>query len=467
VTYLWLTSLAGIFSAQFILARRVPEPLRSILRVQAIYWFLAYVLRPLVLVLASPAPTVNDAIADGRLAHGGYDTNLDRILLPIVVGHVVFLTVALLVGARFASHFRSVDVSPVLVLILFAILIGARLSWFLGARSAIVSTLLGLAPIVLGLMLIPSHPKRRLALFIVVLLATEASWSMIFASKTPISTLLLCLVLTSASRGWRPRLKHIAGVALVIPVFVLGFSALQSNKQDAAVEADLRTVNARYPAILRPVLPIVTRFDLLAAVTDSTYVAGRWISVEEFSYRAAMSTIPRPLNQSKIYTAGENWAIEVRSLSRPSRPGVSLAEGPVAEGNAVAGLPGVMAGCALLALITVAGTRAFATGNVLGYSLGCCLILLPTIQERGLLGVVEVMGKGLQLAILAAALSLLFGGLHRSRDYRIPSGVGLTPDDSTGAAVTTARQLVEPRGKIPMLDRKDSFAYRTGAATRS
>jgi hypothetical protein len=163
------------------------------------------------------------------------------------------------------------------------------------------------------------------------------------------------------------------------------------------------------------VLPILRRFDLLEAVTDARYVRGRWMSPGEFAGSLGAAFVPRPVNPAKAGTAGERWAVEVRNASKPTRPGVSLAEGMVAEGYALAGPAGVVVECLLLALITVAGARALAVGGTVVFSLGCSLVFLPTLQERGLLGVAEVLAKGVQVALVVGLLSLVFGGLRRVR----------------------------------------------------
>ena len=426
MTYLLIVVLGGILSAQFVLGRLVSEPLRSILRIQAVYWLLGYVVRPAILVIASPAPVQNDSVADYRLAYGGYAGNLDEVLWPVVVGQSLFLVTVLVLGKRFCSRFRAVEVSPALVLILAVILLAARLGWLLGARSPIVVTLLELAPIVVAMILVPAHPPRRLVLLVSLLLVSEGAWSVLFASKTPIFSLLFCVLIVMVLRGWRPKLKHAAWAAAALPAFVLGFALLQAVKQSAAVEADLEVVNRRYPAAVRPLLPIARRFDLFEAVTDSMYVRGRWISFEEFAHRAVLSFVPRPLTEAKARLSGERWATDVRNASKPTRPGVSLAEGPVAEGNALAGLPGVVIECVALAGITVAGARALAVGGVFAFCFGASLVFLPTIQERGLLGVTEVTGKTLQLAVVVVVLSFAFGGLRR-RSGGPPALGGLPP----------------------------------------
>ncbi|MGK5444569.1 hypothetical protein ACSNN7_22475 [Micromonospora sp. URMC 105] len=413
MTYLLIVLVAVVLCAQFVFAAAMPEPLTTVLRIQAVYWFLGYVFRPMVLVIASPVPVQNDSVADHRLAYGGYETNLHQVLIPILLGQVVFLAAALTLGRRFRSQFQKAEVSPALVLVVFMLLLGARLGWLAGVRSSVVDTLLGLAPIAIGMALVPTHPRRRLVLLVGLLLLTEGAWSVLFASKTPILSLLICLLVLAASRSWRPKPKHLVAAAVAIPVFVLGFSALQSVKQSVDVRSDLQAVDARYPPYVQPAMSIVRRFDLFAAVTDSMYVEGRWMSSGEAVGQAASSFVPRPLNQGKTLSAGERWAVEVRKLSKPSRGGVSLAEGPVAEGNAIAGLPGVAAECFLLAAITVFGARALAMGRTFAFSIACTLIFLPTIQERGLLGIAEVVGKGLQLSLLVGLFSLLLGGVRR------------------------------------------------------
>ncbi|MGW5360204.1 hypothetical protein [Actinopolymorpha pittospori] len=436
MTSLCLLALLALFTGQFVLARTTPEPLRSILRVQAVYWFLAYVLRPVILVLVSPAPVVNDSLADDRLAYGGYDAHLPAVLMPVIVGHAVYLLLVLLVGPRL-PHLRSLQASPALVLVLFAILLGARLAWMSGVHSAVVASLLTLAPVVVALMLFPAHPPRRLALLVALLVLTEVSWSVIFASKTPILSLFVCLVLVAASRGWRPRRGHLVVGVVALPGLVLGFSVLQSVKHDSTVTSDLQVVDQRYPTLVRPLLPLARRFDLLAAVTDSTYAQGRWISAGEVARRAATSLVPRAVADDKTHSAGERWAIEVRSLSRNSVPGVSLAEGPVAEGNAVAGLSGVVAECAFLAVVTLACAAALARGGTFVFALACCLVLQPAIQERGVLGIADVTGKGLQIALVVAAASLLFGGVHRVRN-RCASAEAHRPHAGTPARLGIA-----------------------------
>ncbi len=436
MAWLLVLVLALLLASQAILASWLPRPCDQLVRIQAVYWFVGYVARSCVLLMIQPEPVRNDSLADERLVTPTYSDGLLPILKIVVVAEAAFLAAIVIftvvTGIREEDSSRALTDRPdssrgLAIPVLFGILMISRLAWLAGVRSAYITTLLGLAPVVIGLIFLgDERPNWRR--WLLLLLVTELVWSFAFQSKTPIFALIFAFLLrrrTGASRiGFRGVL-----VALVsVPALLLCFVYIQSVKQSEGVRSDLASVDARYPAELRPYLPVLRRFDLLQAVTDASYASGKWISPTQALERGAVSFIPRPLNPDKEQNAGKTWLLEVRALSVDVIPGNSLAEGTAAEGFAISGYFGAIVEASLLALAVVYFGRTVYSRSLFSSCLAFPIVLSPMLEERGMLGLVDGIGKAWQVAALVVLVSVVVARNRAapSGDRGIPSGRGRT-----------------------------------------
>lgn len=419
MVWLLLLILTLLLGSQTILGGWVPEPCGTVIRIQAVYWFVGYVARSVVLLMVQPESVRNDVLADERLVTPTYADGLVPVLKIVVVAEIAFLAALVVLtaavsGRRQEGYKRTATATAMearrgsLTIILFGILTATRLVWFAGLRSAYVTTLLGLAPIVIGLVLLSGERSERQRRWILLLAGTEFSWSIIFQSKTPIFALVFALLLWRSGGVSRKSVRRVLVLLVSLPVLLLCFGYIQQIKQGASVREDLVAVDARYPAEIRPYLPILRRFDLLQAVTDASYASGHWIGPAEALSRGAESFIPRPLNPDKDANAGKTWLVEVRAQSVDVIPGNSLAEGVAAEGFAISGYIGAAAEASILALLVVLLSRTLYSGNLFVSCLCVPIVLSPMLEERGILGILDGFGKAWQVAVLVVIISAVF-----------------------------------------------------------
>jgi hypothetical protein len=402
--------LSILLLCQVLIAARAGGIYGFLLTLQAIYWIVAYVGRPTLLLAIQPSAVANDPIADIRLASQGYAYATGKLIPIIVFGQAIFLGLTLLLIRPWRGTRRTLDIHiPVgAVWLAWAALILVRFAYTIGVQSPWVSTGLWLSSIAIasgyrtGL---SRASQMRYSLFV---LFSEAIWSITYQSKTPIAAAVMTILLFGGLVPRKISLRHVVSATVMIPVAIFGFAAFQQFKQGPAVASALEAVDARYPHIVRPVLPIIRRVDLFSAVTDGYLVQGRWISVEGLGARAIESMIPRPVLTEKQYNAGEAWAREVRAYTVPSKWPVSLAEGPIAEGLAVKGIAGVAFETGFVAIMTYIVSLFVASRSSFLFSIGCTLALNVVLLERGLLGIFETAGKAVQMSAMFALMTVMF-----------------------------------------------------------
>ena len=188
--------------------------------------------------------------------------------------------------------------------------------------------------------------------------AGELLFSVIYESKTPILTFALFFFIAYAGtlRGSRTVTYTVLGSTAAFAVFTM----LQTLKTPRRAPRSRRGLTAAYPLATRPLLPVLRRFDLYGAVTDASFVPdGRWLSPAAFVRRVVSGFVPCGPSGDPFVSSGVRWAREVRAYTIPLNGStVSLADGVVAEGFAVAGWIGVAAEAVVLAVATALVARA-------------------------------------------------------------------------------------------------------------
>src|SRR6185369_1609211 len=97
-----LLLVAGALTTMVVAASLIPGIPRVFLITQSVYWSLAYLARPVVLLWVQPQPRYGDNVADPRLAIMGYDHGIAMVLKPVVFG--LWIYAALVVA--YAVWFR-------------------------------------------------------------------------------------------------------------------------------------------------------------------------------------------------------------------------------------------------------------------------------------------------------------------------------------------------------------------------
>jgi hypothetical protein len=397
--------------------RRRDATLRTLLLVQVGYWSIAYLGRAGLLVGLRPEPQQNDSLADPRLYIDGYTKHLADILWMISAGLGVYLACIWAYrrrpGSRLSGEKTGARCSVLLGMVTYIGGWCCRLLIQVGADNAVVSSIALFGSLGVGLLLMKANwlmSRKAYAMCAFALLCVEGLYGTLIESKTPILTVFLFTLLGIAKRGWR--LKPIVALGGVF-LFMLAFSSFQAIKTESAVADALRETDRTYPMWVRPVLPLLRRFDLLSAATDAKFSpAGAWLD-SEFFLRIVHGLVPflAPESWMPSGSAGLAWTSEVRRFSLPNAGlEVSLAEGFIAEGFAWLGWSGLCIVAGLAALVTVWLSRLLRTANPFGYAVAIMMLGQPTIFERGAQGMAEVTGQACQAALAFIVVWWLLDG---------------------------------------------------------
>ena len=398
-----------------VFAIRIRGVLGALLLVQAAYWALSYVVRPTILLTVAPIPQRNDPISDGRLMewHGSYVEGVALALWPMVIGLATYI-VAMMLQSRLPRR----DLQPRVFLDLHGLVVLFLIGWMfriaqLAYPTSTFTTLAFLASVAVGgfILLRPGMPP---APALIVLGASEFVWSLLSAVKAPIFAFILWLVIKIFISSERFDWKRFAGLGAFA---LLSFLAVQRIKVlDGRLTEISASVANEYPGWMQPLIPVFARFDLLTASTDAV-LAGEssWKSPMEALTYGFNALLPQQLTGEKGDLIGRQWGSEVASQSNPAVSGDTyLAQSPAAEGWVIGGWAGLLIECALAAIVVFLIARAICSQHPFFAFLGLAMTSQPFIFERGMLGTMEGVGKGLQIALLATVVALVFVA---PRDY--------------------------------------------------
>jgi hypothetical protein len=439
----------GALAVVFVAACTIRGVARVLLLVQVAYWTIAYAARPLVLLWVQPQPRYGDDLADPRLAIIGYDHGITEVLRPVVFGLWVYagIVVAYALWARNRPSLSSARPDPDLIRTLVAVyVIGnlARAAAVLTGQEASAGQVRSLNPVLdllsglggvgsLSLILFLRLPRARTtALVVGGLLAVELVWAISVQSKSPIMAATLAVAVRFALLGWTRR-RTLVAVALAA-AGLAGFGWLQSFKQTDEAKAAAAALDAQYPTVVQPFLSVLRRFDLLQAATDAYFMSGRpWLAVDEVLTAGWESLVPTALLGGEKLHSGTAWASQVRGSSVDMRNvSVSLAEGGINEGYVLGGHVGIVMVVLFTFGVLLLAVRALHSRYVPVIVLGVLVATSPILDERGFLGSMEVIGKGLQLAIAIWALDLTLRALRQSRATDLTTNPAGTRDHGVG-----------------------------------
>lgn len=415
-SWIWLIAIGALLSGMALVAKTLPRLPRVLIVTQVLYWSIAYILRPIILLIVKPTAALNDSIADPRLAIDGYSSTLQGVLSIVALG-LSFYFIALILYRNYLKRAQirllpSLNDSPQMWRVLT---ICTMIGW--ASRLVQIAVLpdnslldlmqyLASAGVVGLLILIPSVLREHRIPFCLLLLLSEFAWSLLTASKTPILGALLALAIGLLS-STSTRKNFLAVVAIGVASFGL-FQVIQ-NIKTSIFRVELSGVDAVYPWYIRPFLSLTRRFDMLSAVTDAySFGPKSWVHGWSFLSLALSVIVPAPLQSGDKPNLGQLWASEVRAFSLPgSNIDVSLASGSIAEGWVTGGVLGlVIQAVALIFVLHI--TYMFLTSRRPWlFSFGVLLIAYPTLFERGLLGNLALISKAAQVAVVIFLISLL------------------------------------------------------------
>lgn len=394
--------------------------LRRLTRAFALYMGVAFVGRPLYLLAANPLQGSKTGLADPLLAMPTYWQGLQPVARLVLVGFISFLLCLYVVGFLTRNRWHPVELRHILDLRPYWLIWVAcwicRISIHFGvfspgsALGLVADRLLPLATALLGVLVLTTEWRSargsRRAVFIMAL--GELLWSYVDTSKTPLLAALLFFYV-DPERGRISFRLFCASVAGLVTAFLL----IQSFKPGQAGHVD-----ASLSIWQRLTVGILTRLDAVHAVAVAHVSGpGSYLSYGSVASRLLTGWIPQQLLGTHRLGAGELWA----QLMNHSLPGVSLAQGPIAEGYAVAGFVGVVLWSVASALVLMGSAWIMSSVRRLVPDLFAAYIIASAaLFEQGVIGLVDVIGSALQVCLICAILVLVAGG-RRGPDPRVVS----------------------------------------------
>lgn len=428
---------------------RLPVVSRMVLLLAVAFWAFSYVVRPISIVLIQPDR--GNPLYDSRLAAIGYEDGLVPILQLVLLGHLALFVAYFFTAARLEERRRRAsarfgtsgagndeagrhpsDPSPMAkhaVSILYAAgWAGRALS--LGGAGA-VSGLLAPVGSVGAALLILNARGARAPRTILLILAAEASWSVLASSKTPINAALVAVVLRLAvvyakQPGARWRLPiAAAGVLMTAVVAFLAIQPLKGIDTSASVAS---YSNSRGP-LIGPMYALLQRADGVNTVQDAVaFPQPPWMSATEYVGHVAINAAPVGPLIDKGVGNGLLWTREVRTYSNLTQyQDVSVAFGPVAEGFVQAGVLGVVFFSAALGALYAMMASLLTSRSLPWQVYAATYIFGNGFLERGLLSALDNTAKALQAAAFALAILALVRTVRGSRVVR-PFGTAHWPE---------------------------------------
>lgn len=423
----WLIALAALLTVLIVVGYRLGGAARYILYLQAAYWASAYLARPLVLLIGQPTPRPNDSIADRRLAVDDYATGIASVLPIVVVGLAAYVLVLILLQRSIyhrpfverATAANGVKFDLRFVAFLYATGWACRIAVSYSLTNPVTVSLSSAASLAIGLAFLrvdwTGISRLSQVIFLGILATGELIYSGVSESKTPLMGVILFLAI--AYGGKIKSLRTALSALGVLLIALVGFTSVQALKLSGRTSDEIDLVAGGYPPLIGPLLPILRRFDLLSSATDAYFVGpGRWLTLGEYGERLVYGFVPHILSSEPYQSAGVAWAQEVRSATVPQTADVSLADGFIAEGYAMAGYLGVALEASVLGLATLLIARSLSSTNALKVFTGVGILSYPVLFERGLLGLSENLGQTLQVAIAAYLAVLLLPAASRNGD---------------------------------------------------
>ncbi|HVY08701.1 MAG TPA: hypothetical protein VHB18_00955 [Mycobacteriales bacterium] len=443
-----LILIAALLVTQVVLVRRSASQLRLIVWLQASFWLLAYVFRPLYLILARPV--YPNPLDDARLDQVGYVTGLTPGLETVLFGQAVFISVLLLLKARWPSGESSplgsappeAGEGPILW-ILFGLGWIGRLAYLANvgpAQLALSPFAAAAAPL---LVVLSDGSRVGVRARLTLLTFSEVAWAYLFLSKTPALALLSAFILRGMMR--MRRAEAIRRLPVIAAAVVVVFVVLQPLKGVHTAATVRSYQNTSHPEVAGTAVAILQRTDLIEAVTDAHYFPRRpWLSSSEYAKRALLGAVPKgPL--AKQTQAGILWSRRVRAASYPGPPSSTpVATGPVAEGYVEGGLAGIAIEEALLAAVAVAAAHGLRSPRVAGKLFASVFVFGAVLYEQGALGLSEATAKALEIALAALVLKAVYLGHARLGGRRQTARVGSkrsggVPDTRSRAVISASR----------------------------
>lgn len=408
--FLLISASLALLLFVFLIVRSQRPELKTVFRLQATFWLLAFVFRP-AYTLATRPPS-SEPLGDPRLTFDGYSESFTSALWLSTLGLAVY-AVYLFVIVRCLPHGgRAVNLAsrtdPGIIITTCLVLFGlgwiGRIAAVVGAEAASSALVpFGVVSACILVIALPRHSQSSYAL--VAILISEATWAVLNTSKSAIISIVMALVIRwmCGSKPVRARLilaalSTILAFAIIQPLKGIDTASRQSSQAGGA----LGFANAQ-------VVSILERFDGLSAVVDaSLFPHQQWMSLTEAGQRVALGIIPKGPLYRFDSTLGQQWTREVKAQTFPNQfRDVSLAAGPTAEGFVLGGPLGIIVENVIVCSVTLLAALGLASRRLIPMMASGYYIFGTVLFEQGVLGLADATAKSLQIVFVAVIVSAL------------------------------------------------------------
>lgn len=405
-------------------ARKFPFIVKYIIYIQQIFMFIPFFLKPILLRVLMVVPINIDNFSQPRLLqNGNYDAVLNQLLTIILWSTFGYYLAIQFVIYLFVRHKKLSEYKPIfkinfwpILFLMFLSLLAIQLS-NTGITNPFIFPLQRFACsltcfVVLFFNNISGSPRNKVfIIFFGSLVTTFDVYSNGF-SKSLVFSILVCIYI-SLINGKKFFTKCIT-LIISAPIFLIIFNFMQQIKFGKGVAIQAELVQSRYPEWFRPFYKVFERFDLLSSITDAYYSGiGQWLSLTKYFqeiYSAALWNYGfTGLN------FGQRWSIEISSasVSGNAYSGVSLSQGPAAEGYIVFGLAGSFIVTFVLTTMILSLYINQYRNNVL---LLICTDFLTrnSIFEQGIIGNIEMFTNSIKVGLVYFFVNQLSKKVYKS-----------------------------------------------------
>ncbi len=391
------------------------------LQVQIIFMAIPFLVAPIFLLILKMPPSPGDSFADRRLIeNGNYSNVLSSLLFIILISQFFYM---LTVEFFFRYHSRDtirkntgssweVKLEVLYILVVLAVI------------TLLLSLLEISSPVLFALQKLGATTTCFALVFYRNITASETSKKifLIFGStvtiletigygfsKAPILALLLSFWISINGNAGISRKRKITVALLLGATIPIIFLVVQTLKLGTETNNKFEYVTSRYPDWFSPSLPFFQRFDLLSSVTDAYYAGvGSWLSFEEY-VREIYSALFWNYGFEGL-NFGARWAKEVssKSIAGNAYTGVSLSQGPIAEGYIVGGIIGsvIISVCVVVFTILLCEKS---YGNRLIAFIAVDIFAKNSLFEQGLVGNAERFTGAVKVLVIFVLVSGVFG----------------------------------------------------------
>lgn len=419
VTYIVLFGISLEIVFLLLISRFSSQGHKFLLSILSLFWFLNYVLRPLIFIYCRNM-NIDTSIYDFRI--GSNEKILENILTLIFVGCLIFCITIFLFRKKMAieknSEFSDEQRDKFLLFIYFGLICGfvsilIESSQF---RNPFSKSLSILAPIILSTFLWKRKEVKPLKNHYFTIIVGGVTSTYLISNVANFSKGILLLPITIfifTMHFWKREAKSGLKIALIIFIsaaFLLIFYLFQIRKLGDIGINEITRNTENLPWFLSPFLVLTNRFDQFARVTDVYFAGANPLgSYREWIARMLLNLEWNPTFGRNSISFGQEWNQMVTNQSVPGArlSNVSLSQGIIAEGLIWSGLISLVLECSIVAAIFIIVGKLLERGP-LSVATAFSLIANGAIFEMGLVQFSAILNGTVKIVLFMLVVKFFY-----------------------------------------------------------